>query len=156
MPPHLPVLALTLGLAAPAMARDVAPAVTIDHSAQLDHHSGPVTARYRGALVVDHRQIGAVAPAGRASSLRCHWTAQIAVERRATTAAGATTQRSFVSDRSLSGHRPGWCAGQRDAIARDVAAQSIALDRHIQAVAREDHDILRAELDRLHGSVAAG
>ncbi len=156
MPPHLPVLALTLGLAAPAMARDIAPAVTIDHSAQLDHHSGPVTARYRGALVVDHRQIGAVAPAGRASNLRCHWTAQLAVERHATTATGATMQRSFVSDRSLSGHRPGWCADQRDAIARDVAAQSIALDRQIQAVAREDHDVLRAELDRLHGSVAAG
>ncbi|MCI1142687.1 hypothetical protein MOP88_10980 [Sphingomonas sp. WKB10] len=59
------MLALTLGLAAPAMARDVAPAVTIDHSAQLDHHGGLVTARYRGALVVDHRQIGAAAPAGR-------------------------------------------------------------------------------------------
>lgn len=156
MPPHLPVLALALGLAAPAMARDAAPAATIDHQAQIDHHSGPVTARYRGALLVDHRQIGAVAPAGRTASLRCQWTARIAVERHATTAHGAVTQRSLVSDPAASGHRPGWCAGQRDAIARDVATQTIDMDRHIQAVAREDHDVLRAELDRLHGSVAAG
>lgn len=156
MPPHLPILALALAVAAPALARGPAATATIDHQAQIDHHSGPVTARYRGALLVDHRQLGAAAPAGRAASLRCEWTARLSVDRHAVTAAGTTARRSFVSDRSFSGHRPGWCAGQRDAITRDVAARTMDLDRHIQAVAREDHDLLRAELDRLHGSVAAG
>ena len=54
--PRLPLCALTLALAAPAMANDAAPNLTVDHAARIDHHSGPVTARYRGALQVDHRQ----------------------------------------------------------------------------------------------------
>lgn len=150
MPPSLPLVALTLGLTAPAAAQ------TIDHSTRLDHHSGPVTARYRGTMTLEHRQIGAVVPGGRTSSLRCQWTASLAVERHATTAAGSIMRRGVRRDDVASGHRPGWCAGQREAIARDVAAQTIAIDQHVQAVAREDHDVLRAELDRLHGSVAAG
>ncbi len=156
MTPHLPLCTLALALAAPALANEAAPGRTIDHAARVDHHSGSVTARYRGALEVDHRQVGAVAPAGRGSSLACHWTARIAVARHAVAASGARTQRSFVSDPVVSGRRAGWCDGQREAIARDVAAQTLDLDRHVQAVAREDRDVLRAELDRLHGSVAAG
>lgn len=156
MTPRLPLFTLALALTAPAIANDAAPNLTVDHAARIDHHSGPVTARYRGAIQVDHRQVGAVAPAGRGSSLACHWTAKIAVARHAVAASGASTQRSFVSDPVVSGRRAGWCDGQREAIARDVAAQTPDLDRHIQAVAREDHDVLRAELDRLHGSVAAG
>lgn len=150
--PTRPITALLLALGCAGAAA----AAQAQHSVRIDHHSGPVTAHYRGDIAVDHRQIGAAAPAGRASTLRCQWTARMDVARAATAANGRTIHRSFVSAPVASGHRTGWCSGQQEAIARDVARQTITLDHHLQAVAREDHDVLRAELDALHGPVGAG
>ncbi len=146
-------LAAALGFAAAPISAQPAGG---DHAVRIDHHSGPVDARYRGTLRVDHRQIGAVAPAGRPSTLRCHWNARMDVTRHASASGGHRLQRDIAGRTVASGSRNGWCSGQHEAIARDVAAQTIDLDRHLRDVAREDHDLLRAELDRLHGAVRTG
>lgn len=146
-------LAAVLGIAAAPNPGDP---VRTDHAVRIDHRIGPVDARYRGDLRVDHRQIGAVAPAGRPSTLRCQWNARMDVSRHAVTPGGHRLHRSFVSEPVATGSRNGWCSGQQQAIARDVAAQAGDLDRHLQAVARDDHEVLRGELDRLHGTVSVG
>jgi len=149
MPPMLSA-ALVLGLAI------AAPGAQVNHTARVDHHSGPVTAHYRGQVDIQHKQVGTVAPGGRASTLRCDWSARLTVARQATATSGRTMHRSFVSQPAVAGSRIGWCSTHREAIAKDVAARLPDLDRHLQTVASEDHDVLRAELDHAHGLVATG
>ena len=138
-----------------ALLTTAAPAAAVDHVVRVDHHAGPVDARYRGSVAVAHRQVGAVAPAGRPSTLRCHWRADLAVERFATLPTG-TAARSFGRDAVFAGSRPGWCEASRAAIARDVASRVDELRGHLRALAQEDHAPLRAELDRLHAERRAG
>jgi hypothetical protein len=133
-----------------------APAAEIKHSTRLDHHSGSVDVRYRGAVAVSHRQVGTAAPAGKPTTLRCLWSANVIVDRQAQATSGAMMTRTIARDGIASGSRAGWCGTQRSAIAKEVAARVQDLNRHIVAVAREDHDVLRAELDRLHGVTRAG
>ena len=140
----LAVLAAT-GAAAPLAA----------HSLSVPHASGEAAAEYRGEIAVAHRQIGAAAPAGRPSSLRCVWTASMAVDRTATTPAGALATRRFVQDDVARGSRTGWCAANRAAIARDVAAQVGDGSRHLARAAAADRGMLLTELDR-HASAALG
>jgi len=146
---------LILGLGT-TMTPAIPTAPAADHAVRIDHHSGPVDARYRGTVAIRHRQVGAVAPAGRPQTLRCRWSADLIVDRHATSAAGATMSRRLSRDDVATGQRPGWCGTQRAAIAQEVAARVEAMDRHLVAVAREDHDTLRAELDRLHGATRGG
>ena len=54
----------------------------------------------RSVVDVRPHASAARAPAGRAASLRCHWTAQLAVERHATTATGATPASSAAASTS--------------------------------------------------------
>lgn len=136
-------LALGLGLFA---AEPVAPAT---HSVVVDHPSGRVDARYGGSIVVEHKQVGAVAPPGRAGTLRCAWTARLSVDRVATTASAGSASRSFVTNPVLNGSRPGWC--NRTAIDQEVAARLPDTGVHLADAAREDQPVLRAEVDRLHG-----
>ncbi len=142
---------LILGLAAATV-----PAATVDHATRIDHHSGPVDARYRGTVAVAHRQVGSVAPGGRASTLRCMWSANMVVDRHATAATGTTMTRNFVRNDIASGSRAGWCDTQRNSIAKEVAARMQDMNGHIVAVAQEDHDVLRAELDRAHDKTRNG
>ncbi|WP_093330352.1 hypothetical protein [Sphingomonas rubra] len=144
----LPIVALTLATtASPVMAQD--------HVVTLDHRSGSVEARYRGAVMVTHRQIGAVAPGGRASTLRCTWHADLAVTREARGTVGIAASRSFGRDGLFAGSRPGWCDTARRAIADEVASRAGEVDTHLRALAQEDHAPLRAELDRLHAGIGA-
>lgn len=147
---HMLSAALVLGLAT------AAPGAQVDHTTRVDHDSGPVTAQYRGQVDIRHKQVGTVAPGGRASTLRCDWSARLTVARQATATSGRTMHRSFVSEPALTGSRIGWCSTHREAIAKEVATRASDLDRRLQEVAREDHDVLRAELDHAHGLVATG
>lgn len=119
------------------------------HTASIEHHSGPVEAQYRAATVVEHKQIGSVAPPGRSGTLRCAWTARLAVDRTATTAFGALASRSFAVSGVAGGSRPGWCSANRRAIAQEAATRLRGVDRHLAAAAREDREVLLAEVDRL-------
>ncbi|MDY1008665.1 MULTISPECIES: hypothetical protein [Sphingomonas] len=145
---------LLAGLALATAAAMAAP--TIEHTTRVDHHSGPVEVRYRGAVVIEHRQIGAVAPAGQSSTLRCAWTANMIVDRHAKASSGTLMTRNFARDGVAAGHQPGWCSSSRAAIAREVAAKTRDLHQDVTAMAQEDHDVLRAELDQIHGALAAG
>ncbi|MBM6575487.1 hypothetical protein KCP91_03835 [Microvirga sp. SRT01] len=142
---------LMLGLASATI-----PAATIDHSITIDHRTGPIDARYRGTVAVEHKQVGSIAPPGRASTLRCMWSANMIVDRHATAATGTTMMRNIVRDNVVSGSRPGWCDKHRGSIAKEVAAKVKDMDSHVVAVAQEDHDVLRAELDRAHGETRTG
>lgn len=121
------------------------------HRVAIDHRGQRVDVVYRSDLDVSRRQIGAVGAPGRPSTLRCAWQARVSVQREARSAAGHVLTRTISSDVPLSGTRTGWCAGQRSAIAADVAARSSGVRDHLLAVAEQDHEALRAELDAAHG-----
>lgn len=144
---HIVLAGLLLGLAA-------APAA-VDHMVRVDHHSGPVDAIYRGQVTISYRQVGAVAPPGVPSTLRCRWAAHVAVERAARSASGVAT-RSIASPDVLTGVRPGWCDAHRDAVAGEVAARMDDVRARVERVAQEDHEVLRSELDRLATRTRAG
>ncbi len=130
--------------------------MTIDHQNHVDHHSGPVAVDYRGDVAITHKQVGAVAPGGRASSLRCDWAATMTVARHAVAASGTRLVRSIDSEPVVSGTRPGWCAASRRAITKEVASRTADMQAHLEVLAQEDETMLRAELDRIHGPQRAG
>lgn len=113
----------------------------------LDHHSGPLTAEYRGTLLIEETQVGTVAPPGRPSTLRCSWTAHLNVDRTAMGAEGIVASRTFTRSNIAQGSRPGWCRGQSDA--RTSVADRVDHTAHLAAAADEDEALLAAELDRI-------
>jgi len=124
--------------------------MTDSHRVELDHRGQRVDVTYRSDMDVAHKQVGAVGAPGRASSLRCAWKAKISVQREARSAAGHVLTRTIASDTPIEGSRPGWCSGQRTAIAREVAARSGDVREHLLAVAERDRDALALELDAAH------
>ena len=126
------------------------PFVDEAHQVQLDHRGQRVDVTYRHEVSVRHEQVGAAGAPGRPATLRCRWNAAIDVHREARHAAGHVVTRRISADAPVSGSRPGWCAGQRDAIARDVAAASGRVREHLMAVAARDQDAVLAELDAVH------
>ena len=129
---------------------------TIEHATRVDHRSGPVDARYRGDVVVRHRQIGTAAPPGRAATLSCVWAADVTVVREAKTADGVMMTRNYVTKDVAKGQKPGWCNTQRDAIAKEVAARVKDTEVVKQQLAREDVDRLQAEIEHHQGAGRAG
>lgn len=121
---------------------------TVEHRTRLDHPAGGVEAHYRGAVAITHRQIGAAAPGGRPSTLRCLWSAGLTIDRQARHDSGHVLSRSVRRDAVVEGHRPGWCEAHRDSIAREVAGRTTELRARLIDVAREDHGVLHAELDQ--------
>ncbi|MGK2909521.1 MAG: hypothetical protein ACSLE1_06950 [Sphingobium sp.] len=130
--------------------------MTVDHQSQVDHQTGPVAVKYRGDVVITHKQVGAVVPGGRASSLRCDWTATIKVARHAMAASGTKLVRSIDSEPVSSGTRPGWCVANHRAIQNEVASKSGDMQRHLVMLAQEDEQMLRAELDQVPAQQRAG
>ena len=145
---------LTAGLA--LAATGAALGMTLDHQNEVDHRSGPVAVKYRGDVVITHKQVGAVAPGGRASSLRCDWAASMSVARHAVAASGTRLVRSIDSEPVVSGTRPGWCVASHGAIKKEVAAKAADMQQHLMMLAQEDEQMLRVELDRIHGPQRAG
>lgn len=127
-------------------------APALEHRVAVPHASGAIDARYRGDVVVRHKQVGTVAAPGRASTLRCRWEAHLAVERQAHHASGAAAIRSLRRDAIASGSRVGWCETNRAAIEQEVAGRADEWRRHMVALAEEDRADLLAEIDRLHGA----
>ncbi len=145
---------LTAGLV--LAATGAALGLTVDHQNQMDHRSGPVAVKYRGDVVITHKQMGAVAPGGRPSSLRCDWAASMSVARHAVAASGTRLVRSIDSEPVMSGTRPGWCVASHGAIRKEVAAKAAHMQQHLMMLAQEDEQMLRVELDRIHGPQRAG
>lgn len=119
------------------------------HSLTVQHSSGPIQADYRSTVHVQQRQIGSPGPGGRPSTLRCAWTANLAVDRTATTETGVMASRSFVRNDVATGSHPGWCNTNRAAITRVATAHVGDTDRHIAVAAQEDRPLLHAELDQM-------
>ncbi len=140
---------LTTGLA--LAAAGAALGMTVDHQQHVEHHSGRVAVDYRGDVVITHEQVGAVAPGGRPSTLRCNWAATMTVARHAVAASGTRLVRTIDSDAVVSGTRPGWCGTSHHAIAKEVASKTADMQRHLVVLAQEDEQMLRVELDRIHG-----
>ncbi|WP_229664560.1 hypothetical protein [Sphingomonas metalli] len=133
-----------------------APAAATEHRVRIEHHGGAVDAVYRADVAVSHRQVGAATPGGRASTLRCLWSAGLTVERQAQHPGGSIMTRSISRDAVVEGSRAGWCSGQRAQIAREVALRTDRVRQEMMAIAEEDHSVLRAELDQMHANRAAG
>lgn len=132
------------------------PGAAMEHRVRIDHASGTTDVQYRGDVDIVHRQVGAVAPGGRASTLGCRWKAKVTVTREARHASGSLMTRSIEGARAIEGTRAGWCGDQRDAIAQEVAQRVDAMRDHLLATAAEDHPVLMAEIERLHGSTRTG
>lgn len=126
------------------------PVATDAHRIAMDHRGQNVDVTYRSAVAVEHKQIGSAGPGGRPNTLQCAWKAKVSVQREARSAAGHVLARTIASDAPLEGRRAGWCSGQREAIAQDVAARSEAVRAHLLAVAERDREALALELDAAH------
>lgn len=89
------------------------------------------------------------APGGRSSTLRCAWSADLAMDRIASSSRGMRTSRSFAKNDVANGSLPGWCTTNKSAIAGEVARKVVDANKHILEAAREDQSALLLELDRL-------
>ena len=145
-----------LGGLAAGLAIAAGPAGATEHRVRVEHRGGAVDAVYRADVAIDHRQVGAVGPGGRPSTLRCVWSAGVTVEREARHGSGRVMTRAIRRDDVAQGSRHGWCDGQRDAIAKDVAARTDRVRDAMLAAAEEDRSVLRAELDTLHTDQRSG
>ncbi|WP_242416520.1 hypothetical protein [Sphingomonas panni] len=138
--PLLATFATIVALAAGTAPQHV---VTIRHAA-----AGSARVEYRATPSIRYRQLGAVAPGGRPSTLRCSWSADLIVDRVATLDAGTMLSRSFVRRGIVDGSRPGWCGSSRAVIEGEAGKRIGSTDRHVQAAAAADRPVLIAELDR--------
>lgn len=116
------------------------------HTVRVDHHSGPVAAVYSGDVVLTHKQIGSVAPAGKTSSHRCIWTVSLSVVRVATTTAGNLVSRNFAGDQIATGSRTGWCSANKKALAREADKYEASKDAYLAKAAANDRSYLQSEL----------
>lgn len=139
------VAGLLLGAPAPSSA-----SIDAAHRVEMDHRGHRVDVTYRSDVDVAHKQVGTVGAPGRPSTLRCAWTATVRVHREARSAAGHVLARTMAGVAPVEGSRPGWCQGQRGAIAQEVAARSGAVRDHLLAAAARDQDALALELDAAH------
>jgi len=133
-----------------------APDGGMEHNVRIDHRSGTVESKYNADVRITHKQVGTVGAGGRPSTLRCLWSAGLVVDRQARHATGSTMARSFAHDSVVEGSRPGWCSAQQGSIAREVADRQPEFHEHLVRLAHEDHGVLHAEIDRMHGTTQAG
>jgi hypothetical protein len=119
------------------------------HAVPVAHGDGRATATYRAVPDISTRQIGMTAGT-RPSSVRCTWTAEIAVERALVhPGTGASSVRQLAAPKTFKGSRPGDCTANRQNIESDIAARSDAINAHLVRVAEADQRDLRAEIDTL-------
>ena len=125
------------------------------HIVRLDHQGRALDVSYQGRLKVETRQVG-IAPPTRMSTERCHWTAELTIERSVTPAGGAdpVLRRSLPSDKKMSGSRSGGCKQNKAAITRELAGKHAILQAQLREVADRDQRALLAELTA-HAQLAA-
>lgn len=114
------------------------------HSVPVASGNPDVAATYIARPNVTTRQIG-MAPGPRPGTMRCVWTADIAVERRL----ADNSIRTLAADKRLSGSRHGGCLQNRREIDREIAASTPAINAHLAAVAERDQRQLRTEVEAL-------
>lgn len=136
---NLALFAVAASLASPALA--------LKHEVVIDHAAGPIAADYQGKVTIETRQVGTVAVGGRQSSLRCNWTASLAVERVAKVGETLRSHRSLAQDKVASGSKPGWCETNEKAIDRLVEARSDEFRTAMLALVEQDRSTLLAEAD---------
>lgn len=141
------ILALTLGAIA-----DVPAIPVTEHRTQLEHSEGSLDVHYQGQVSLVTRQIGSVTKAGTPSTLRCLWRADIDIRREAQSGAGVRLARGIDREGVLEGSRSGWCDAHRASIAREVARRADQIQAQVRALAQEDHEVLKSELERTTGN----
>lgn len=119
------------------------------HMTTIEHGGAPLTVAYQADLDISHRQIGGLAPPGRQSSLRCLWTADVAVDRqvRRDGVVVPALSRRVSTREHLTGSRPGSCEQARAGIAREVAARGRTVRDHLAEVAERDRAAILAEIE---------
>jgi len=135
------VLALGLALAAPEPVHSM-----LEHRASFDHEGENIDAHYRARVVLVRRQVGSVAKAGMASTLRCTWQAHLRIEREARLGDKLRLNRSIDRKAILEGSRPGWCRVSEDAVAAEVTRRGEEIRMHLLATAGEDQAVLKTEI----------
>lgn len=143
-------------VAALALATGITP---ITHEVSIEDGPVPLTLRYEADVTVQHRQLGSVAPGGRADTLRCHWTATADVRRTLVHRADDARQLPLASTGALEpmkGHRPGWCEANRGAIAASVEAGIPALRAELIALAERDRPNVSSEIHDAHALFRPG
>ncbi|PAX06751.1 hypothetical protein [Sphingomonas lenta] len=120
-------------------------AVTIDGAGE------PIDLTYDARPDVRYRQLGAVAPPGRPSSLRCAWSADMRVARRAERRGVplASLSRDLAKLNLAEGSRHGWCAQVRAGVEREVAGMAAAAQPRVREVVARDQASVSAELRSL-------
>ena len=140
----------TLAAAGAAATLAQATPAALTHSVPITHSGGQATAIYEARPALAARQVG-MSAGTRMSSVRCVWTADVAIERRLVAAGGGATSgvRMLAPVKTVGGSLPGDCAVNRKAIDRDLAARAPELKAHLLAVAGQDQRDLRAEVETL-------
>ena len=121
------------------------------HSVPVTNNGVTTTAIYTAKPTINLRQIG-MAAGPRPGTMRCTWSADIAVDRRLGNTAADT--RAIGSEKRLNGSRHGSCIQNRDEIHREIAGKSPEINAYLLAVAQRDQQQLRAEIDALSPSSA--
>lgn len=124
-----------------------APAVAMEHTTVIEHPAGPITADYAGATRVEMKQIGTVAGAGRASSLRCQWSVSLSVERQAQVGANLQAKRTMLRNDVITGSSPGWCSERGNGIDRVIEARRGDLRSAMLAMVAQDRAVILVEAD---------
>ena len=120
----------------------------VEHRTRIEHSGDVVDVHYRSEISLVTRQIGSAAKAGIPSTLRCLWRADLDVQREAIGRAGAQLARGIDRAGVLEGSRPGWCDAHRASIAQELARRADQIRTEVNALAQEDHDVLKAEIER--------
>ncbi len=136
------ILALGLGLVVPEPIHS-----TLEHRTSFAHAGENVEAHYRARVTLARRQRGAATKAGMPSTLRCDWRAHLSIEREARFGETLRLNRSIQRKAILEGSRPGWCKASEDAVAKEVAQRAGEIQSHLLAVAGEDRNVLKAEIE---------
>lgn len=124
-----------------------APALALEHEVVIDHVAGPIAADYSGAVTVETRQTGTVGVAGRPSTLRCEWSANLTVERVAKVGEALNSRRTLTSEDVARGSKPGWCETQAKSIDKLVDARRESFREAMLAMVEQDRAALLAEAD---------
>ncbi|WEK41650.1 MAG: hypothetical protein P0Y64_09380 [Candidatus Sphingomonas colombiensis] len=118
------------------------------HRARVDHRGDAIDAIYHGTVEMEQRQIGTASAPGRATTLRCDWTARMVVRREARHPAGHMLARDIVVEAPpLTGRHAGWCDSASPAIKGEAARWADRLRAHMIDVAARDREILVAQLN---------
>lgn len=128
------------------------PALALEHDVVIEHAAGTIAAGYDGSVHIETRQVGAVGPGGRPSSLSCEWTASLSVERMAKVGTTLQTRRSMTRENVARGRKPGWCDTHAKAIEALVDTRRETFRTAMLELVEQDRSVLLAEADSARSS----